>query len=174
VIRADGHRLRHVAHGTVRTSAGQSQDRRLHRIFTELTEVIREHEPGHVSLEKVFLARNVQSALKLGQVRGVALLAAAERDIAVSEYNAVQVKKALTGYGHAGKGQMQQMVAAILELPEEPEEDAADALAAAICHGHLFTFQAGVMATTGRRGRGLRWRADALPGGKGRGAQGSS
>jgi len=166
VIRADGARLRHVAHGTVRSSPRQSQDRRLHRIFTELAEVIREHEPTHVSLEKVFLARNVQSALKLGQVRGVALLAAAERDIAVSEYNAVQVKKALTGYGHAGKGQMQQMVTAILGLADEPEEDAADALAAAICHGHLCAFGAGVMAATNRRGRGLRWQADALPGGK--------
>ena len=169
MIRADGHRLRHVAHGTVRTSPSQSQDRRLHRIFTELTEVIREHEPGHVSLEKVFLARNAQSALKLGQVRGVALLAAAEGEIAVSEYNAVQVKQALTGYGHAGKGQMQQMVTAILSLPEEPEEDAADALAAAICHGHLCVFRPGVLGAAGRRGRssrGLRWPADALPGGK--------
>ncbi len=170
MIRADGTRLQHVAHGTVRASPSQSQDRRLYRIFTELAKVIREHEPGHVSLEKVFLARNVQSALKLGQVRGVALLAAAERNIAVSEYNSVQVKKALTGYGHAGKGQMQQMVTAILQLPDEPQEDAADALAAAICHGHLRAFQTSVLAATGRRGRssrGLRWQAEDLPGGKG-------
>ncbi len=163
VIRADGTRLQHVAHGTVRTAPNQSQDRRLRRIFTELAKVIREHEPGHVSLEKVFLARNVQSALKLGQVRGVALLAAAEHEVAVSEYNAVQVKKALTGYGHADKGQVQQMVTAILRLPEEPEEDAADALAAAICHGHLRAFRTGALAATGRRGRGLRWQADDLP-----------
>lgn len=170
VIRADGVRLRHVAHGTVRTSPSQSQDRRLQRIYTELAEVIREHEPAHVSLEKVFLARNVQSALKLGQVRGVALLAAAEHEVAVSEYNAVQVKKALTGYGHAAKGQMQQMVAAILGLPDEPAEDAADALAAAICHGHLRGFNASVPGAAGGRGRssrGLRWPADAVPGGKG-------
>ena len=170
MIRADGTRLQHVTHGTVRASPSQSQDQRLYRIFTELAKVIREHEPGHVSLEKVFLARNVQSALKLGQVRGVALLAAAERNIAVSEYNSVQIKKALTGYGHAGKGQMQQMVTAILQLPDEPQEDAADALAAAICHGHLRAFQTSVLAATGRRGRssrGLRWQAEDLPGGKG-------
>ncbi len=170
MIRADGTRLQHVAHGTVRASPSESQDRRLYRIFTELAKVIREHEPGHVSLEKVFLARNVQSALKLGQVRGVALLAAAERNIAVSEYNSVQVKKALTGYGHAGKGQMQQMVTAILQLPDEPHEDAADALAAAICHGHLRAFQTSVLAATGRRGRssrGLHWQEEDLPGGKG-------
>ena len=169
VIRADGTRLRHVAHGTVRTSSSQSQDRRLHRIYTALAKVIREHEPAHVSLEKVFLARNVQSTLKLGQVRGVALLAAAEHHVAVSEYNAVQVKKALTGYGHAGKGQMQQMVTAILGLADEPDEDAADALAAAICHGHLRAFRAGVSAAAGARGRrsrGLHWPADAVPGGK--------
>ncbi len=170
MIRAEGNRLEHVAHGTVRTSPSQSHDRRLHRIFTELAKVIRQHEPGHVSLEKVFLARNVQSALKLGHVRGVALLAAAERDVAVSEYSANQIKKALTGYGHAAKGQIQQMVTAVLGLPDEPAEDAADALAAAICHGHLLAFGAGFLAAAGRRGRssrGLRWPADALPGGKG-------
>ena len=165
MIRADGTRLLHVAHGTVRTAPNQTQDRRLLRIFTELSKVIREHEPAHVSLEKVFLARNVQSALKLGQVRGVALLAAAQHDVAVSEYNAVQVKKALTGYGHAGKGQMQQMVTAVLGLPVEPQEDAADALAAAICHGHLGVFGTALRTAGGRRGRGLRWQADALPGG---------
>lgn len=156
-----------MAHGTVRASPNQSQDRRLCRIYTELVQVIREHEPGRVSLEKVFLARNVQSALKLGQVRGVALLAAAERGVPVSEYSSVQVKKALTGYGHAGKAQMQQMVAAILGLPDEPQEDAADALAAAVCHSHLQAFQTSVGAAAGRRGRGLRWRAEDLPGGKG-------
>ncbi len=166
VIRTDGTRLQHVAHGTVRTSPGQSQDRRLQRIFTELAKVIREYEPAHVSLEKVFLARNVQSALKLGQVRGVTLLAAAERNVAVSEYSANQIKKALTGYGHAAKGQMQQMVTAILGLPDEPAEDAADALAAAICHGHLWAFRTSFSAAIGGRGRssrGLRWPADAVP-----------
>lgn len=165
MVRSDGSRLQHVAHGTVRASPGQSQDRRLHRIFTELAQVIGQHEPACVSLEKVFLARNVQSALKLGQVRGVALLAAAERNVPVSEYNSVQVKKALTGYGHAAKGQMQQMVAAVLRLAEEPQEDAADALAAAICHGHLIAYGSSVLAAAGRRGRssrGLRWGADAL------------
>ena len=165
MVRSDGSRLQHVAHGTVRASPSQSQDRRLHRIFTELAQVILRHEPACVSLEKVFLARNVQSALKLGQVRGVALLAAAERNVPVSEYNSVQVKKALTGYGHAGKGQMQQMVAAVLRLAEEPQEDAADALAAAICHGHLSAYGSSVLAAAGRTGRssrGLRWGADAL------------
>ena len=169
VIRADGVRLRHVAHGTVRAAGSLSQDRRLQRIFTELARAICEHQPTHVSLEKVFLARNVQSALKLGQVRGVALLAAAEGGVPVAEYNSVQVKKAVTGYGHASKEQIQQMVTALLELPAEPQEDAADALAAAICHGHLCAFHHGVTAASGRRGRssrGLRWPVEALPGGK--------
>lgn len=170
VIRADGVRLRHVADGTVRAAASLSQDRRLLRIFTELARVVREHQPTHVSLEKVFLARNVQSALKLGQVRGVALLAAAEADVPVAEYNSVQVKKAVTGYGHASKAQIQQMVTALLELPAEPQEDAADALAAAICHGHLSAFRTSVGAAGGRSGRssrGLRWPVEALPEGKG-------
>jgi len=146
-----------------------SQDRRLHRIFTELIRVVREHQPTQVSLEKVFLARNVQSALKLGQVRGVALLAAAEGDVPVAEYNSVQVKKAVTGYGHASKAQIQQMVTVLLELAAEPQEDAADALAAAICHGHLRAFHTSAVATSGRSGRssrGLRWPVEALPGGK--------
>ena len=153
----------------MRAAATLSQDRRLQRIFTELVRVVREHEPNHVSLEKVFLARNVQSALKLGQVRGVALLAAAEGRVPVAEYNSVQVKKAVTGYGHASKAQIQQMVTALLELSAEPQEDAADALAAAICHGHLRAFGAGVAGATGRGGRssrGLRWPVEALPGGK--------
>ncbi|MDE0214833.1 MAG: crossover junction endodeoxyribonuclease RuvC [Deltaproteobacteria bacterium] len=170
VIRVDGRRLRHVAHGTVRAAATLSQDRRLQRIFTELARVVREHQPTHVSLEKVFLARNVQSALKLGQVRGVALLAAADGGVPVAEYNSVQVKKAVTGYGHASKAQIQQMVTALLELSAEPQEDAADALAAAICHGHLCAFRTSAAAATGRRGRssrGLRWPVEALPGGKG-------
>ncbi len=169
VIRAEGNRLRHVAHGTVRAAARLSQDRRLHRVFTELTRVTREHQPTCVSLEKVFLARNVQSALKLGQVRGVALLAAAEGDLPVAEYNSVQVKKAVTGYGHASKAQIQQMVAALLELPAEPQEDAADALAMALCHGHLGAFRTGAALSFrgGRSSRGLRWPVEAVPGAKG-------
>ena len=100
----------------------------------------------------------------------MALLAAAESDVPVAEYNSVQVKKAVTGYGHASKEQIQQMVTALLELPGEPQEDAADALAAAICHGHLHAFHSGVAAATGRSGRssrGLRWPVEALPGSKG-------
>ena len=106
----------------------------------------REHAPQSVSIEKVFLARNVQSALKLGQVRGVALLAAAQRNIDVAEYNSVEIKKAVAGYGHASKDQVQHMVASILKLADLPQEDAADALAAAICHSHQHNYQANILA----------------------------
>jgi len=116
-----------------------------------LDNVAREYEPKQISLEKVFLARNVQSALKLGQVRGVALLAAAQRDIAVAEYTSVQIKKAVAGYGHAGKEQVQQMVASILKLADRPQEDAADALAAAICHSHQHNYQTSILSAVSNK-----------------------
>ena len=111
------------------------------------------HRPDCVSIEKVFLARNAQSALKLGQVRGVALLAAAEGEITVAEYTSLQVKHAVVGYGHAAKEQVQKMVASILKLADCPEEDAADALAAAICHSHQSQFRTTVLSTVSRRRR---------------------
>ena len=147
MVEADSDRLAHVSHGTIRTSARHSQAERIQQIFRELKDVIAAHRPSYMSLEQVFFSRNAQSALKLGQVRGVALLAAAEGNLAVVEYTAVQVKHSVAGYGHAAKDQVQRMVAAILKLADCPEEDAADALAAAICHSHQHNFQTNVLAT---------------------------
>jgi crossover junction endodeoxyribonuclease RuvC len=155
VVEVDGSRLAHVAHGTIQTSARHTQALRLQRIFRDLANVVREFEPKQISLEKVFLARNFQSALKLGQVRGVALLAAAERNIAVAEYTSVQIKKAVAGYGHAGKEQVQQMVASILKLADGPQEDAADALAAAICHSHQHNYQASILSAVSNKRRNV-------------------
>lgn len=123
-------------------------------MFGALKDVIREHRPDSMSIEKVFLARNVQSALKLGQVRGVALLAAAEGNLTVAEYTSVQVKHAVVGYGHAAKEQVQKMVASIFKLADCPDEDAADALAAAICHGHQLNFQKNIRSTVLRGAQG--------------------
>jgi crossover junction endodeoxyribonuclease RuvC len=152
-----GNHLTHIAHGTIATSTLQGQSDRLAHIFHGIQDVLRCYAPTSVSLEKVFLARNPQSALKLGQARGVALLAAAEQKIAVSEYSATEIKVAVVGYGHATKQQIQKMVAALLCLRGEVRADAADAIAAAVCHAHRQTLQSRLQQA-GRGRKVLRWR----------------
>ena len=111
--------------------------KRLSRIFDELTTIIREQQPDNVAIEDVFYAVNVKSALKLGQVRGVAMLAASAAGLEVSEYAPLSIKCAVVGYGRADKQQVQQMVTRLLNLAEPPHPaDASDALAIAICHLH--------------------------------------
>lgn len=141
VVALEGNNLSHGAHGVIATSATLGQSERLQQIYRGIQEVIQKHRPAAMSLEKVFFSRNVQSALKLGQARGVALLAAAESQIAVSEYSATEIKVAVVGYGHATKEQIQRMVSALLGLRSPMRADAADGLAAAICHLHRRTFQ---------------------------------
>lgn len=134
VVQVIGSALRHMGHGTINSSSAEPQARRLLRIHTDLAKVIGEFRPDGVSLEKVFFAMNVQSALKLGQARGIALLAAAEQDVPVHEYSALEIKSAVVGYGHATKQQVQMMIGTILKASGPVPADAADALAAAICH----------------------------------------
>ena len=123
--------------GAIRLSVREPMARRLATIFGHLSAVIQEHRPDHVAIEDVFYALNVKSALKLGQVRGVAMLAASSAGLQVSEYSPLSVKSAVVGYGKAEKQQVQHMVARLLNLAELPEPaDAADALAIAICHLH--------------------------------------
>jgi len=106
-------------------------------IFDGLGAIIREYRPDHVAIEDVFYAVNVKSALKLGQVRGVAMLAASSAGLEVAEYSPLSIKSAVVGYGKAEKQQVQHMVTRLLNLAEVPESpDAADALAIAICHLH--------------------------------------
>lgn len=142
IVESAGSSLLHVAHGTIVTSGAQGQGARLDRIFRGIRQVLQRYQPDGASLEKVFFARNAQSALKLGQARGVAFLAAAECNIAVHEYTSSEIKLAVVGYGQATKEQVQAMVASLLHLPAKIAGDAADALAAAICHLHRQTFQA--------------------------------
>jgi crossover junction endodeoxyribonuclease RuvC len=139
-------RPRHLAHGTIASPASDSQQSRLSRIYRGLQEIFSTYGPEGVSLEKVFFARNAQSALKLGQARGVALLAAAENNLPVYEYASAEIKLAAVGYGQATKEQVQKMVASLLELSATVPQDAADALAAAICHLHQQPFHARVLA----------------------------
>ena len=123
--------------GAIRLSAREPLPSRLASIFRRLGEIIAEHQPDAVAIEDVFYAVNVKSALKLGQVRGVAMLAAATAGLEVAEYAPLSIKSAVVGYGKAEKQQVQHMVTRLLKLAEIPEPpDAADALAIAICHLH--------------------------------------
>lgn len=149
--------LSYVASGCVRIPKG-SLASRLKTVYDGVSEIIRTYQPTVLAIEKVFMAVNADSALKLGQARGAAILAGVNHSLPVSEYTALQIKRAAVGKGHAAKSQVQHMVKALLGLPASPQADAADALACAICHAHSDTGHARLTAGRGR-GRGRRgWR----------------
>ena len=126
-----------VAYGVILTPAGAPMPQRLVSIYHQLKQLLALHRPDSGAVEKLFFARNVSTAMTVGQARGVALLALAEAGLSIGEYNPRDVKQAVAGYGAADKPQMQAMVQAILNLAEMPRpDDAADALAVAICHLH--------------------------------------
>src|SRR5580658_2409006 len=130
-------RLIAVAAGGLKLAKDQPLPLRLEYIFSELSALLELHRPDVVAVEEVFYSVNAKSALKLGHVRGVALLAAAIRGLPVAEYSPLTIKSAVVGYGMAQKAQVQFMVARLLNLDRSPEPaDAADALAIAICHVH--------------------------------------
>ena len=130
-------KLRCMTCGAIKLSTREPLPTRLSRIYMELGAIINEHQPDEVAIEDVFYALNVKSALKLGQVRGVAMLAAAVAGLEVAEYSPLTIKSAVVGYGRAEKQQVQHMVTRLLELSAPPESfDASDALAIAICHVH--------------------------------------
>ena len=127
--------LTHIAHGHVVTKSNELADKLL-EIFQALNTVIAEHNPVAASIEQVFTCLNPQSALKLGQARGAAMVAIANNGLPAHEYSAKQVKQSVVGYGGASKLQVQHMVKMLLKLNTSPQADAADALAIAICHCH--------------------------------------
>ena len=129
--------LKVVDFGVIRTSADLSQAERLVHLYKRIKELILLHHPEMGAVEKLFFERNVRTALHVGQARGVALLAMAESNLQIGEYTPLEVKQAVVGYGGADKNQVQQMVRTILGLETVPHpDDAADALAVAICHIH--------------------------------------
>ena len=138
VVEIDGHdELRCITFGGITFARQAHMAEKLHTIFTQLTSTIEEHKPDQVAIEDVFYAVNAKSALKLGQARGVAMLAAASKGLAVAEYAPLSIKSAVVGYGRAEKEQVQMMVSRLLRLSEIPQPaDAADALAIAICDLH--------------------------------------
>jgi crossover junction endodeoxyribonuclease RuvC len=133
IIDFDGRHSHYVTSGVIRMEE-QTFPERLRAIFDRLGEVIVAHRPGVAAVEQVFVRRNPDSALKLGQARGAAICACLSRDIELSEYTASAIKQALTGTGGAGKDQVQYMVRMLLTLSGTLREDASDALAVALCH----------------------------------------
>lgn len=135
IIECRGRENRYVTSGCIRVK-GESLAERLQTIFEGISEVIETQGPDTLAIEQVFMHRNPSSALKLGHARGVAMVAGTLRGVPVVEYTPTQIKQAITGKGHAAKEQIQHMVTLLLNLPAAPAEDAADALAVAICHAH--------------------------------------
>ena len=149
LIETDGTRHAALVYGAIKTSSRHPFPDRLQKIHCELTAVLGRGPLDAVAIEEVFHAANVQSALRLGHARAVALLAAAEHRLPVFEYTAMQVKSAVVGYGRAEKHQVQHMVRLLLALPEVPSpHDASDALAIAICHVHHATTKAHLSRAT--------------------------
>lgn len=136
LIQHSGGRSDYVSSGVIRMGSEFSLPDRLKVIFTSICEIIDNYCPQEVAVEQVFLAKNANSALKLGQARGAAISAAVSRDLPVAEYEARKVKQSVVGSGAADKFQVQHMVKTLLKLPGAPQEDAADALAVALCHAN--------------------------------------
>lgn len=146
IVDVAGGKARPVHWGSIRTSGEHAS--RLRDIFLALGRVVREYRPAELAVERVFLHRNADSALKLGQARAAAICATFEADLPVFEYSARHIKKAVVGQGGAEKAQVQHMVKLILGVREDIPPDAADALAAAICHAHERNARAWAEAAT--------------------------
>lgn len=137
IVDKTGNRFKVIDYGSVTTDAGERMPERLKHLYYSLMEIIDEYRPDEAAVEELFFNTNTKTAIKVGQARGVAILACANSGINIEEYTPLQIKQALTGYGRADKKQVQLMVKTILNLREVPKpDDTADALAAAICHGH--------------------------------------
>jgi crossover junction endodeoxyribonuclease RuvC len=137
VICSEGSQLTYIDSGCIRTESADNLSEKLDIIYRGISEVIRLHSPGEVGVEQVFMARNADSALKLGQARGAAIVACTFNHIPVFEYSARQVKQSVVGTGAAEKAQVQTMICHLLNLTRAPQSDAADALGVAVCHTHM-------------------------------------
>jgi len=148
-------RSEYVTSGVIRLPGGDLSER-LRIIYSGVTELIEQHCPQELAIEQVFMAKSAGSALKLGQARGAAIVACVTRDMLVSEYSARQIKQSVVGTGAADKSQVQHMVKVLLKLPGQPQEDAADALAAALCHAHTRQSMINMSGATAVRRRRIR------------------
>jgi crossover junction endodeoxyribonuclease RuvC len=137
LVQQDGDVLELMGYGTITTPAGQPLPERLQAIYHGLLEVIDQYQPGTAAVEELFFSRNARTALSVGHARGVAMLALAEAGLSIYEYKPLEIKQAVAGYGGADKQQVQEMVRMLLGLEQAPQpDDAADAVAVAMCHIH--------------------------------------
>ena len=158
-VESDGRRHRLVACGAISSPPDTAFPERLRTIHAALARLLVECRPETVAIESLFHAANARSALKLGHARGVAMLAAVEAGIVVTEYTPAEIKRAVVGYGRADKHQVQQMIKLLLGLEQAPSpHDAADALAIAVCHVHCTTGGAAVAGAAAGRQRARSWR----------------
>lgn len=135
IIEKNGNSIKMLEYGTIQTKANLTTPERLHIIFQELNEIIKEFKPTEVAYEKLFHQKNSKTVINVSQARGVEILASKLNNLDIYEYTPLQIKTAITGYGRADKKQMQESVRRLLNLSEIPKpDDAADALAIAICH----------------------------------------
>ncbi len=140
VVSKTGTKLTAHAHGTLRFNTKVEANERLVEIYQRVKELLELHKPDHVAIEKVFFAKNAVSSFKLGQARGVAILAVTERTIPLFEYSPNAVKQSVVGFGHADKEQVAKMVCRLVGTQEFDSTDSSDALAIAICHLHTYTY----------------------------------
>jgi len=154
IINQVGAKAEYVTSGVIRLHKEPTLSLRLDLIFSSITEIIEQFSPQYMAIEQVFMGRGPDSALKLGQARGAAIVAGTQAKLEVFEYAARKVKQAVVGNGNADKDQVGFMVQSLLKLPGVPQEDAADALAIALCHSYTFAGLINVAgATHSRRGR---------------------
>ena len=154
IINLVGSKAEYVTSGVIRMADSDELPLRLKVIFDSLTQIIAQYCPQEMAIEQVFMAKNAASALKLGQARGAAIVAAAAQNLPVAEYEARKVKQSVVGNGAADKIQVQHMVKTLLRLPAAPQEDAADALAVALCHANTRQHLIRMAGTSSfRRGR---------------------
>lgn len=154
VIRQQGCKFEYLGSGCIRV-VGDELAARLKQIFDGVSEIILQFQPSSFAIEQVFMAKNPDSALKLGQARGAAIVAATQHQLPVAEYSARQIKQSVVGKGSAEKTQVQHMVTHLLKLPATPQADAADALAVALCHSHT---EQSLIKLAGRASKTVRGR----------------
>lgn len=137
ILDLKGNKFSVVDYGSITTDAGVEAPKRLQHIYAELGAIIAKYQPEEAAIEELFFNNNAKTVILVGEARGIAVLACANAGLEISEYTPLQIKQSLVGYGRADKKQVQAMVKAILNLKEVPKpDDTADAVAAAICHGH--------------------------------------
>lgn len=158
LVEEAGNRLVHIDNGAIFTDTAANFPERLKKIFDGLLEVIAQYRPDQVAIENIFFSTNAQSALKLGQARGAAIVAAVHCGLPVAEYTALQVKQAVVGQGRAEKAQVQKMIRALLSLPEIAQADASDALAVAVCHINSYGLKRVAASSTGSKRQKTSWR----------------